>query len=105
MQIVYDYRRENPPEYLYDSQDIEEAQERLQNVREEYNEIQEDVAYELEKYRKDHPDMTFDEYLDIIPEGEEIRYKLEELERTIFEIREEIDEMKQNRVYASYKFF
>ena len=49
--------------------------------------------------------MTFDEYLDIIPEGDEIRYKLEELKKTIFEIREEIDEMKQNRVYASYKFF
>ena len=56
MQIVYDYRRENPPEYLYDSQDIDEAQERLQNVREEYNEIKEDVAYELEKYRKELKD-------------------------------------------------
>ena len=67
MQIVYDYRRENPPEY------IDEAQERLQNVREEYNEIKEDVAYELEKNRKEHPDMTFDKYLDLIPEGEEIR--------------------------------
>lgn len=105
MQIVYDYRRENPPEYLYDSQDIDEARERLQNVREEYNEIKEDVAYELEKYRQEHPDMTFDEYLDLIPEGEEIRYKLEELKKTIFEIREEIDEMKQNRVYASYMRF